>query len=502
MRFPRTRLGLLVALLGAMAACPGGGGQVGEPCEVGGDCDAALQCVAGACLPRCVRAPDCGDGFSCDADGLCLTASGKAGDACASEVDCVAGLACQLDGDITAGSLGASCAPELSGRPAGDACVRDGDCRDGTCALGRCVDLCRDTLDCSYGAVCTVVPRVEATGALFQACLPGRGALAWTLPVGAPSAELLLPVPGNARSISLTMVVDDVTQRVGATQVLTPHGEPIYALPLTVDDYFTNRLRHQPALGQSVLAMPPTPTLALETGAYRVSLSSLRASGAPGSATPRATAVVQLGATGVLDLHLHFLDLSDHPCAGALGGALSASAASAPGPFQALYLRDLRATLSSAGIAVGQLTYDDLLDHPDLDGLDAADAPALLALGTATTGIDVFFVRTLSPTGLQALGPAPGPALPGTRDSGVVIAVDTLCYRSWTQLARLTAHELARYLGLSNNVEAGQDHHPSWQDPIEDSDTSSDNLMYYSELGGTALSDGQREILSRSPALR
>jgi hypothetical protein len=111
----------------------------------------------------------------------------------------------------------------------------------------------------------------------------------------------------------------------------------------------------------------------------------------------------------------------------------------------------------------------------------------------------VFFVRTLSPVGLQAISPNPGPAgLANTRQSGVVIGLDTLCYRSWPQLARLTAHELARYMGLYNNIELD----PAHVDPIADSDMSISNLMFYSELGGVFLSDGQREILSRSPVLR
>ena len=39
-------------------------------------------------------------------------------------------------------------------------------------------------------------------------------------------------------------------------------------------------------------------------------------------------------------------------------------------------------------------------------------------------------------------------------------------------------------------------------DPIPDSDPSSTNLMYNSELAGSELSDGQRFVLTRSPVLR
>src|SRR6185369_3847134 len=98
--------------------------------------------------------------------------------------------------------------------------------------------------------------------------------------------------------------------------------------------------------------------------------------------------------------------------------------------------------------------YENLRDHPDLDGLDLENAPALLSLGAHASGINIFFVRTLSPVGLQAIGPNPGPAgLGGTRRSGIVIGVDSLCYRSWPDLARLTSREIARYMGLYDNVE-------------------------------------------------
>ena len=109
----------------------------------------------------------------------------------------------------------------------------------------------------------------------------------------------------------------------------------------------------------------------------------------------------------------------------------------------------------------------------------------------------------MSPAGVQAFGPNPGPAgLASTPDvgiqSGVIISVDSLCYESWAELARLTTHELARYMGLYNNVEF--DGHV---DPIGDSDQSSSNLMYFSEVGGgTSLSTNQVKILGRSPVLR
>jgi hypothetical protein len=258
--------------------------------------------------------------------------------------------------------------------------------------------------------------------------------------------------------------------------------------------------------------MPSTPTSPLEAGIYHVRVRSLRQGidslGQPedktGTATPSATAVLKLDASVILDLHFYFLDLADHPCAQAFGGKLDAAVAKDADFFQTTFMTQLRSIFARGGIALGTTTYEDIKDHPDLDGLDVANTSSLAALGKHATGINVFFVRTLSPVGLQAIGPNPGPAgLAGTRQSGIVIGADTLCYRSWTQLARIAAHEMALYMGLYNNVEVDVDQPDVLHyDAIPDSEATETNLMFYSELGGSELSEGQRYILSRSPVLR
>ena len=510
-------------MLLTLAGCPGGSGDIGDACDQHGDCASKLQCVAGTCVERCHRAPDCGDGYACDGDGLCHLATGEAGDKCASEVQCGPGLSCQIDGTAVdaAGHLLASCTAQNDTRPAGASCTFDADCRNGTCALGRCVDLCKETRDCGAGLSCMTIPevhnpQVQGDGGLFEGCLPARGSITWSLPVGAPSWELLLPIPDAARSATVVFSVDDLAQKVGARTIASPSGATLFTKPcepgsspncdaLVADDqYFAQPLRHLPEPGQSVLQLPSNPALPLEAGAYRLTVASFRANGAAGSAIPHVTAVVKMDPAVFLDLHFHFLDLADHPCAQAFGGVtLDASAAASASFFQNDFLGGLRTVFDGGGVALGASTFDNITKHGDLDGLDVQDAGSLLALGTYDTGINVFFVRTLSPVGLQAFGPNPGPAgLAGTRQSGIVIGVDTLCYRSWTQLARLTAHELARYMGLYHNVELEVGQHPSWRDPIADSDDASSNLMFFSEIGGIDLSAGQREILTKSAVLR
>jgi hypothetical protein len=485
-----------------LAGCPGGDAGVGDRCTESADCESSLQCVAKVCVPHCQRAPECGDGYTCDKDGLCRVSSDGEGDDCTSEVDCASGLACELAGTLpdAQGHLAASCTAENAGRPAGATCASDRDCRDGTCALGHCVDLCRDTRDCASGTSCTAIPRVEAKGAMFQGCLQSSGSLRWSIPIAAPSQTVYLPSPGSARELAVTLEVDDHDQKVGVTSLVSPTGV-VEIDPMHVDPY-TNLVRHFPELAQSELVVASSPAAVLETGAYSMTVSSLRpgvgGADTTGTATPRVTVVAKLDPSVLLDLHFYFLNFDDHPCAGAFGNTLTASIAAGVPFFQDDFLGMLREVFSHGGVTLGSMTYEDLRDHPDLDGLDVLDAPSLLALGAHDSGINVFFVRSLRPVGLQAFGPNPGPAgIGGTRQSGVVVGLDTLCYRSWKQVARLTAHELARYMGLYDNVDL--DGH---LDPIDDSDQTSTNLMFYSELGGTDLSDGQRDILTRSPVLR
>lgn len=506
-------LSLIATLL---TGCPGSDGDIGDQCGGHSDCDNVLQCSSGVCVPRCARAPECGDGYSCDGEGICQLANGQPGDGCRSEVECAPGLACRIDNDtVKDGYLLASCTAQQDGKPAGSACSLDEDCRNGTCALGQCVDLCTSTRDCIAGEACMEVPRVQASGSLFTGCLPSQGNIVFSIPTSSPTPSFLLPVPSAARYASLIFRVDDVQQAVGAQRLTSPKGQTLYVAPCDVlstpscdpvEDFYDNFVRHAPELGQSVIAFPSTPAAQLETGAYRVQASSFRRNGQTGSAIPHVTAVIRIDTATLLDLRFHFLDLDSHVCQPEMGGStFDASGAQTAPFFQEDFVSELREIFAHGGIALGNLTYDDIRDRPDLDELDVADAGSLLALGTGTTGVDVFFVRALSPVGLQAFGPSPGPAgLSKTRQSGIVIGLDTLCYRSWNQLARLTAHEIARYMGLPRNVELDSSGTPRFDrigDSPEDT-TAVNNLMFYSEVGGVDITPGQRDILTRSGVLR
>jgi hypothetical protein len=494
------RHGSLLCLL-VLASC--GGAGLGDRCDVTSDCGARLQCIEGLCRPLCERAPDCGDGYACNNAGICVEATGDQGDLCTSEVECKPGLACELlTPKEPAAPLVASCGDENSGHPAGAPCTDDSQCRNPTCVMGRCIDLCNDTRDCGIGMACTHIPR-EPFGKMFAGCLQATGSLAWNIPMHGAVDTIQLPVPESAQSVSVTMRVVDPNQLVGAIDVIAPDGTPLLDF---ANGPYGDPVRHRPALGQSVLAMPSTPDTAFSPGLYAVTVSSLTAldKTRTGTATPIVTAVVKLDSSVILDLHFYFLNLADHPCAAAFdNGMLNSEIAVKGQTFKHKFVETLSSDLASSGVALGTLTYEDVLDHPDLDGPALASFNDLLKLGVHSGGINVFFVRSMSPAGVQAFGPNPGPAgLASTPDdplqSGVIISLDSLCYETWDQLARLTTHELARYMGLYNNVEL--DKHV---DPILDSDASPTNLMYFSEAGGgTTLSTGQVKILGRSPVLR
>src|SRR5688572_22536569 len=198
---PLSALSALVVLAVTLAGCSEGAG-VEEACHRHGDCEPTLQCTKRTCMPRCSRAPDCGDGYSCDEIGFCRLAHGQPGATCKSEVDCAPGLACQIE-VVAPSRLSSRCAAQNQGAPAGAACSIDTDCRNGTCALGRCVDLCRVTRDCGTGTSCMSIPHVEAAGSPFDGCLVSSGVVSWAIPP--TNGELLLPVPNRAQHASLLL---------------------------------------------------------------------------------------------------------------------------------------------------------------------------------------------------------------------------------------------------------------------------------------------------------
>lgn len=501
-------LHLLLGLLAVLAAACATDGKLGAACDSHGDCRSDLQCQNQVCVARCARGPDCGDGYACRADGICSVATVASGDPCASETECAAGLACRLDGSDTDrdGALSATCTKDRSAGAFGSPCTEDVECRHGACALGRCVDLCASDRDCARGSVCMRIPRVEADGAAFRGCLPERDTIEWNIEPTAPVAEVLVPVPDRARGVSLTMTVEDDSQLVGATYLTAPGssggGRLLFDLGA---DYYANLVRHRPSNGVSVIQIPSSTGSQIVPGAYRLSLSSLRPNGETGSAVPRLRVAMALGPASIperslrpiLALHFHFVDLEDHPCRSKFPDGAKFDAATVAGsPRFEQYLQDLRNLLPD--LALAEPTYDNLPAKNVRDNIAPEHVRPLLKQGGYANGVNVFFVRSLSPAGTRALGPTPGPTgIKGTGASGIILSMEQLCYVSWHDFARTTAHQLARYLGLFPNLDANDK-----TDPIDDTGIETTNLMFFSDQGGTFLTKGQRDILVASPVLQ
>jgi len=422
----------------------------------------------------------------------------QVGDACEAELECGPGQTCRPPTELS--SSAGFCELETRANPAGDRCASDVDCRSGACALGRCTELCARGDQCRVRYECAAIPRVTPDYATligsFRGCLPQNATLTFDVPVDETMLGRPLKVPVPSTASSLTLIAEtSTTQLIGATYVESPAGRPIYHLPLTVAEYYANRLRHQPLPAISVLAIPTTSPVKLQAGAYTIGLGTFSV-GEPTSARRRVRIVEKLGKGATLDIHFYFLDLADHPC-GDKVEVLNEAAAPTDVGFQTEFIDELQ-EIFRADIALGTLTYTNLKEHPELDGLTASRAGDLFALTTAETGISIYFVRSLSPAGLEvAIGGTPGAPVPGTRASGIAVAATALCYESWRTLARQTAHAMARHMGLYRNLEPD-----GTLDPIDDSPGTEDNLMYWGENGGTRLSVEQREILRASPVLR
>ena len=121
----------------------------------------------------------------------------------------------------------------------------------------------------------------------------------------------------------------------------------------------------------------------------------------------------------------------------------------------------------------------------------ACDARSLVADRT-TDGLDVFFVESL-PTGVGGLSlGTPGPPTRGSYYFGVLIRGGF----QPTELARVTAHEVAHFLALQHVENRGISGR-TYPDPLDDTTPGVDNLME----DGTVLTPGQSFALTRSALL-
>lgn len=492
---------LLAAACVTAVACSGPNLGEGEPCDEG-ECAAGLQCLNGVCTPQCDSHIDCGDGYRCRDGGQCELVSSAVGDPCSAEIECGPEQTCALDGaDLDSdGFIAGTCQIQPSGKVAGAPCSVNDECQTGQCVIGVCTQLCTLAGDCAPGSTCAEIPAVAVEGEPhFTGCLPASGVLENTANLGGAEGTLEVVVPSNARSFAVVAQIDEPDQRVGAIRVLDPDNRILYVNPATLDEFYANPIRYQPHTRVSTLLIPNSPAVGLQVGVYQIDVSSLLPLGGTGTEIPSIKILHKLDAAAVLDVHFYFLDQTDHPCADAIGTSRLDAATASSSPQFLGFVSDIETILGQANLQIGTRTFRDILGRGDLDGLSSDQLGDLLSLSEGKTGINVFFTRSISPVGVQALvGDTPGPPrTPGTEASGIVLGLDTLCYRSWDVMARIAAHSMARHMGLFHNRD------PSGQpDTIPDTNTSTDNLLFFGEFGGTQVTSGQIDVLRRYPGLR
>jgi hypothetical protein len=486
----------------AAGCAPAPGVGIGEDCGAEVTC-ATGQCFLGVCTPHCVTHSECGGGYLCSSNGSCLPVTSALGDECQRELDCGPRQSCRLqDNSAPVAVLSASCQPELQGGVTGAVCSEDNQCRTGICSLGRCSEVCRVHTDCPGSSACVTVPRpLPDAVPTFRGCLAAAGRIEVSSVLHRSKQTVQVPVPSHARSFALVAEVSEPDVIVGATRIQDPSGNLLYDRPDGLAAASRGPFRYAPSPGISTLVVPNAPQIPLQVGTYEIEIGAMHPDGTLAAAVPRVTTVYKLGETeaGILDLNFYFLNLDDHPCQSSSSGVFSAAAASASAAFERRYLHEIERITAPAGITLGEVTFASIDDRPDLDALTAAELGALLSLSTTANGVNVFFVRSIHPAGVQALvGGNPGtPGIAGTRASGVAVSMATLCYRSLESLARITAHTIARQLGLYPNIDPD-----GLEDPIADSASGPENLLYFSEFGGTELSPGQAAVLRRNPVIR
>jgi hypothetical protein len=456
--------------------------------------------------PECNEHHDCPDGHACLAH-RCELVRSLIGDGCAREIDCGPGQTCtatgfDADSDGEPDTLAPTC-QETSGRAVGSACDVNDECASRACSLGHCAELCRDSDDCRSGSACVGVPYIFSPRAIddFDGCMPATGVLTADLPVD-DDGLVHVPVPEHALSLTLVTEIGDPGMFVGLTRLVSPSGQLLWDRPAPIADSVLvseQPIRYAPATEIASLMLPNSTDAPLESGVYRATVAAWQSEGLMARQQPRVRAVFRLGVEGrTLDVNFHFMDLEEHACLGLK--SLGASRAAEPGsPWQAELLPAWQAAFAPAGITLGTMSYDDEIDHPELDSVRPDEVGALFALGErGRAALDVYVVRSIYPLGTLAVaGGTPGPLEHSTTHSGVVVSADALCMLGWDDFGRVVAHAAARYLGLYESLDVHGRH-----DLLVSTDDASNNLVYYRLGSTTDLTEEQATILRANPVLR
>lgn len=305
------------------------------------------------------------------------------------------------------------------------------------------------------------------------------------------SEEVSFEIPAGTRSI--TVIVEGAPDALyalgafglgdGADLVQLPAGPPGPAMQMT---YQQEQIGQMPGLlfqsirlGTYTHVYPYRPDQVVIAGTGRLRVASDR----PGTATVRILMPEDVPASV---LPLNFYVVSD----------------TLAEPNAPAFTAELERVFAQAGITlrvngIERLTgtaYERITDFNEPQESPTSQSAMVPSLVTdrMTDGLDVFFVEGL-PTGVAGLSlGTPGPPVRGSYYFGVLIRGD---YQA-TELARVTAHEVAHFLALQHVQNRGISG-KAYPDPLDDTTPGVDNLME----DGTVLTAGQVFALSRSALL-
>ncbi|MCB9556378.1 MAG: hypothetical protein H6707_09770 [Deltaproteobacteria bacterium] len=542
-------------------------GRCKPACKQDGECASDLRCQDGKCVARCKVKADCLPGFVCDtASGQCKAAPGGAmGESCTSSAkcatsyclpgrklcsikcqgtaDCPTGYRCALEtydsnGDTKLDAGAAACIPERGQGNAGDSCAVDADCASDHCYNGWCAEACVGDGDC--GNLNCAETTLLLPGALpkFHICLP-KNAVTVGRDLGTfnSGAVVAIDVPSSATSMIVTTDASDPSAIALISQAISPKGTVVSEVGASRCDEYAQTLRYAPDAGVASLYISNTSRYKLEPGIYTFKLAASK------NVPIRLRVSMRLADTprGSVDIAWLFLNLSNTCVPGS-----RLSAASAPSHSWLTKIRSsMAAILGKANISIGKQTFHDInaaaLDVVDISNTDRSDLDALFQLTKGLTGrtIPIFVVRDIRITDLQGTvlgiaGGVPGPVgIHGTSHSGVALSAKTACFsRFGYDPGHTLAHEIGHFLGLHHNLSSPTDpgydestgkvycgcpcsgdltchsqNGKSWcraRDPLSDSDTNNDNLMFFSadntdEFTGNKLSTQQIRVLLDNP---
>ncbi|MEL6180498.1 MAG: hypothetical protein AAFS10_16180 [Myxococcota bacterium] len=339
--------------------------------------------------------------------------------------------------------------------------------------------------------------------------------------------ELTVSVPDGAESVAIVVQGGPAGALILADTITSPSDTKVFDF---FNDITTNRV--DTSDGLYTVLIPNNPEVNFESGDWKLTFVT---DGDPYNVN--ATALVKNEAgSGVFDLNLFFAGVD----------GLDASTAPMDTSFQAA-LSNVGAIYGSAGISIGEVSYNDITDEA-LAVVEGDDELATLfqtSSSQSNRALNFFFVKDLvgNEVGFTLLGKAGGvpgpPGLHGTVRSGVVVNMAsfieanasgdaTMITEALDQLEIIMAHEAGHYLGLYHTTErngaALDENGILGSDPLSDTPvcpdsadangdmilapsecTSADggNLMFWSPPNtARSLSSAQGTVLGKNPVVQ